>query len=319
MAGGELSALQQETLAALARRGEPVVFAAELIAELKRDADDALAELAERLTGARTTDTDDPTRSKLWVSKFAISQVLSCEAAWAAPDDFTWTALTARGTVCHRAVQLGLNWRGPVAPAELVDSAIELLEREDASLGPWLQGLRHADRADLRSLCVERATAFVESFPPLKAAWRPVTEARTSYPPAGPIVLSARPDLTIGHAEGGESRKVIVDLKTGRLRAGHRDDLRYYAVVETLVRRVPPRLLVTYSLESAASDVEVVTEALLRSALRRTLDAVDRMIEIRHEGREPTACGRSFCRRCGPGSSEAEDAPFGPGDASSEG
>src|SRR5690606_32169892 len=145
--------------------------------------------------------------AKLWVSKFAISQVLACEAAWAAPDDFAWTALTARGTVCHRAVQRGLNWRGPVVPAELVDSALALLSREDASLGPWLRELTPAEHADLRSLCVERTTAFVESFPPLKPAWRPVTEARTSYPPAGPIVLSARPDLTIGHAESGEDRK----------------------------------------------------------------------------------------------------------------
>jgi hypothetical protein len=205
-------------------------------------------------------------------------------------------------------VQLSLNWKGLVTPAEVVDGAMELIGGEDNSLGPWLRALSPVDRADVRALCVERVSAFVEAFPPLKPSWRPVTEARASYPPSGPIVLSARPDLTIGHADGAESRKVIIDLKSGRLRPAHRDDLRYYALVETLVRRVPPRLLVTFSLESAAPDVEAVSEMLLRSALRRTLDAVARMIEVRHEGREPKACGQRFCAHCGPGvDADADD------------
>jgi hypothetical protein len=204
-----------------------------------------------------------------------------------------------------------LNWKGPVSPADLVDGAMTLIAAEDNSLGPWLRELAPVERADVRALCVERVSAFVEAFPPLRASWRPVTEARTSYPPAGPIVLSAKPDLTVGHADGGESRKVIIDLKSGRLRAAHRDDLRYYALVETLVRRVPPRLLVTFSLESAAPDTEAVSEMLLRSALRRTLDAIERMIEVRHEGREPKACGQRFCVHCGPGADAFADPDAG--------
>jgi len=300
MPDDELSPLQRETLDVLSRRGDPVVFDPGFVTELRADADAGLAELAERVDAAPT---DDPAGrpGRVWVSKFAVAQVLGCEAAWAEPDDFAWSAATARGTVCHRAVQLGLHWRGPLVPAALVDEAIELLVGEDASLGAWLRECGDAVRADVRSLAVERLSAFLEAFPPLQPAWRPVTEARTSYPPSGSIVLSAKPDLTIGHAAAGESRKVLVDLKTGRLRSSHRDDLRYYALVETLVRRIPPRLTVTYSLESSAPDVEVVTETLLRSSLRRTLDAVERMVEIRFEGRDPGACGQRWCRHCGPG------------------
>ena len=62
--------------------------------------------------------------------------------------------------------------------------------------------------------------------------------------------MRARIDLTLGVPRGGESRKVIVDLKTGRLLHRHREDLRFYALIETLVRDVPPRLLASYSLDS---------------------------------------------------------------------
>ena len=74
----------------------------------------------------------------------------------------------------------------------------------------------------------------------------------------------------------------------------HREDLRFYALIETLVREVPPRLLASYSLDSAAAETEDVTVDLLRSTLRRTLDGVQRMVEIQFEGRPPT-------RTAGPG------------------
>ena len=96
-------------------------------------------------------------------------------------------------------------------------------------------------------------------------------------------MLRARIDLTLGVPRRGESRKVIVDLKTGRLIHRHREDLRFYALIETLVRDVPPRLLASYSLDSAAAETEEVTVDLLRSTLRRTLDGVERMVEIRFE------------------------------------
>jgi hypothetical protein len=91
---------------------------------------------------------------------------------------------------------------------------------------------------------------------------------------------------------------VIVDLKTGRLTHRHREDLRFYALVETFVRDVPPRLLATYSLDSASADTEEVTVELLRSTLRRTLDGVERLVEVRFEGRPPTRSASPACRWC---------------------
>ena len=283
-----MTPVQQRTLDLLRRTGDPVEFRAEFVAELRADLHAGLIELEERLPDAET----------LWVSKHHIDRVLTCEASWAAPDGFEWTPANARGKIAHRAIQLSVHWPGDNAPVTLVNEAITRVCDEEKTLGDWIRGLAPADVADLRGRSVEHVTKFLECFPPLEGSWIPVTESRMQYPREGRIVLIARVDLTLGRTAGRESRKVIIDIKTGRLHARHREDLRFYALLETLTRDVPPRLLVTYSLDSGSADREETTESVLRSALRRTLDAVERMIEVRHEDREPARTPSVACRWC---------------------
>ena len=283
--------MQQRTLELLSRNGEPVVFDAEDIAELRADLDRGLTELASRI------DESDADRA-LVVTKHDLGEVFTCEAKWSAPDEFAWSAAMAKGQVAHKAIQLAIHWRDDIVPITLVDEAIDRLAREEQGLGPWLATLPAADAADLRGRAVEHVTKFIECFPTLDPRWRPVTEGSAQYPLAGPIVLRARIDLTLGVPRNQESRKVIIDIKTGRLLHRHREDLRFYALIEALVRDVPPRLLASYSLDSAAAETEEVTIELLRSTLRRTLDGVERMIEIRFEGRLPTRTPGPACRWC---------------------
>lgn len=283
-----LTPVQLRTLGAL-RRTEPAVeFAADFVAELRADALAGLAELADRLG-----DADD-----LWVSKHGVAGVLACEAQHLAPDDFTWTPARARGQVSHKAIQLLLNWRGEPTPADVVDEAIARLADEDKSIGAYVAGLGPGDEAELRGLAVERVTKFLECFPPLDRRWHPMTEASARFPATGRIQLTAKVDLVLGRPAGRESRKVIVDLKSGRIVAQHREDLRFYALVETLCRDVPPRKLATFSLDSGQAEVEDVTTGLLRSSLRRTLDAIERMVELRAEGRDPRRSPNVACRWC---------------------
>lgn len=283
-----LTPVQQRTLELLRRTGEPVEFDADFVAELRADLQAGLAELEDRLDGDDT----------LWVSKHHIDRVLTCEASWAAPDAFEWAPANARGKIAHRAIQLSVHWPSDEAPATLVNEAIERMRSEEHGLGGWLDGLSGADLADLRGRSVEHVSKFLECFPRLEGAWIPVTESRMQYPREGRIVLSARVDLTLGRTVGRESRKVIIDVKTGRLHQRHREDLRFYALLETLTRDIPPRLLVTYSLDSGSADREETTTGLLRSTLRRTLDAIERMVEIRDEGREPKRVPTVACRWC---------------------
>ena len=105
-------------------------------------------------------------------------------------------------------------------------------------------------------------------------------------------------DLMSGRPSGDESRKVIIDLKTGRPNARHRQDLGFYALIETLARDVPPRKLATFYLDASEAQSEDVSERLLRSAIRRTLDGINAIIELEYEGRAPIRRPGSSCRWC---------------------
>ena len=285
---GALTPVQLRTLDALRRSEHPLVFDGDDIVALRTDAAAGLAELASRLDGDDT----------MFVTKHGVRSVLACEANHLAPDDFKWSPARARGQVSHKAIQLLLNWRGEPTPADLVDDAMARLADDERSLGNYVAGLSAGDEADLRGQTVERVTKFLECFPPLDRRWHPMTEAAAQFPVDGPIVLRARVDLVIGRPAGAESRKVIVDLKSGRIAPAHREDLRFYALVETLCRDVPPRKLASFSLDSGVAVTEEVTLGLLRSSLRRTLDAVERMIELRSESRPPDRSPGVTCRWC---------------------
>ncbi|HEY3485730.1 MAG TPA: hypothetical protein VGK49_10120, partial [Ilumatobacteraceae bacterium] len=75
-------------------------------------------------------------------------------------------------------------------------------------------------------------------------------------------------------------------------------DLRYYALLETLVTRVPPRRLASYYLDAGDPHVEDVTEAVLRSAARRTVDGVRALVDLTTARRQPVKRGGAHCRWC---------------------
>jgi hypothetical protein len=289
-----LTPVQQRTLDVLARNGTPVEFDAALVAELRADLDRGLGELADRIRAS----TAAPEQSVV-VTKHDLGELFGCEAKWSASDDFAWSPARARGQVAHKAIQLLVHWRSEVVPIALVDEAIDRLAGDESTgLARWLANLGPGDAAELRGRAVEHVTKFLECFPRLDPSWWPVTEGSAHYPRDGPILLRARIDLTLGTPRRRESRKVIVDLKTGRLIHRHREDLRFYALVETMVRDVPPRLLASYSLDAASAETEEVTVELLRSTLRRTLDGIERIVEIRFEGRAPARRPGAACRWC---------------------
>ena len=284
-----LTPAQRRTLHALRRTDDEArVFDPAFVAGLRADAAAAIAELTERLDADRA----------LAVNKFSVAEVLTCETHFLQPAPFAWSPAIACGKVAHRSIELLLNWHGDATPADLVDAALERLHEDDNSLGDWLAIISAGARADVRSRAVARVTQFVECFPPLRRTWHPVTEAQIRWPLGGPITLRAKADIVIGRPTGNEARKVLIDLKSGGITHRHREDLRYYALVETLVREVPPRIVASFSLEAGDAVVETVTEGMLRSSLRRTLDAIDRMIELQVEGRPPRPGPSDACYRC---------------------
>jgi hypothetical protein len=282
-----LTPLQRRTLGLLRRNAEPVVFDQSFVAQLQGDIEEAF-ELFEKRLGGET----------IFMNKHRVAGVLDCEVQYLHDDGFAWTIANAVGKVAHRAIELAMNWRGEPAPAELVEEAIARLVDKEDGFGDWLASLREADLADLRGPAINKVITFQECFPPLDPKWAPATEASLRWPLDGPITLSGKVDLAMGRPAQAESRRVIVDLKSGRPSPTHREDLRFYALVETLRSQVPPRKLASYYLEAGQPDVEDVTEAVLLSASRRMLDAVNAEIELRIEGRSPVKRPGTSCRWC---------------------
>ena len=287
MTTGELNPMQQSVVDVLGKPAGWVPLPISVVESVREQIETALASLAAKLTADRP----------LFISKSSLTTVHGCEAHYLASlDSFEWTILNVRGTVMHKAVELAINWRGSVEPAALVDEALARLEDEE-SRGPseFIAQLSPGERAQLRSYAVDLYTKFEESFPPLKASWRPVTESAARVEIFnGLIFLSTRVDLTLG----GPGSKVIIDLKSGRIYSNHREDLRFYALVESLRSGQPPRRLATYSLESARADVEEVTEGVLQSAVRRVVDGANAIYELTREEREPKLNPGSQCRWC---------------------
>jgi hypothetical protein len=283
---------QAEVLAALgARPHERPAFDPRLRQELRAELEERLAPLADRL---------DPGDS-LWVSKHLLSTVHGCEGMFVAreAEEFAWTPANARGVVSHKAIELSVSWRGDPAPGQLVDEAIARLIASGDRIAVYLGGLGEGERAELHGEAVERVSMFQECFPPLEPRWRPVAESRLRADLCQDrIVLSGKVDLTVGRADGVRAGKVLVDLKTGGFAPSHVDDLRFYALVETLRLGVPPRLLASYYLDGGRLVDETVTEALLRSALERVVHGVAAAVDLRRGEREPVLRPGVPCRWC---------------------
>ena len=284
-----LNPTQERTLELLRRSTTPVTFDPDVIASLTGDLSDAIEHLTQRVVAA-----SDET---IWLSKSKIGSVLGCEYHHLHPAEFVWNAALAAGTVAHRAIELLVGWRGEPIPATLVAEAIERLIDAPGNIGDWLAQMSEADRADLVNAAVDRVVKFTESFPPLDMRFIPVAESSVRWPEKGAIVLAGKTDLTLGRAENGEARKVIIDLKTGGMWPNHLDDLRFYALLETMRIGIPPRKIAGFYLDAGRAVVEDVTIDTLRSAAHRTLDALGLAVELL-EGREPVRRPQASCRWC---------------------
>lgn len=287
-----LNPAQQDVVEQLGAQPEDrPVFADDLRSHLRSALDTAAAPHLDIL----------PEGEDLFLNKHRLAQVHGCETLLLAEEaeEFEWKVPIARGTVVHKAVELAVNWRREIEPPTIIDEAISRFEQDSGSLGHWLRGCSEADRAELRSESLDSFTKYLECWPPLKPAWRPVTESRLRAELCdGRLILAGKVDLTLGAAQGRRAGKVLVDFKTGGFAPIHREDLRFYALVETLRIGVPPRLLASYYLDQARFVPEVVTEETLTATTARVADGVGRLTSLLHGGRSPGRMVGPACRWC---------------------
>jgi hypothetical protein len=235
------------------------------------------------------------------VAKSALAQVHACEAHRVAVEQspFEWSSATARGVIAHKAIELSVGMARPAAPAELVDLAMARLQEDERGPGAFLAAAGDAERAELRAAAADHVYKFTDEFPPLRRAWKPRLESSLiARLCGGRVELRGTIDLAIGQAEGTTARVLIVDFKTGRPSATHVDDLRFYALLETLRVGVPPFRVASWYLDSGHWHAEDVDEDLLAAAARRTADGVRALIDLRLGRRPPAVSPGPVCTWC---------------------
>ena len=271
-------------------------------AEFARGLRDTLeAELADLADAAKERDDRG-----LWVSKRDLAGVLGCETHYCVRKStpFKWTVATARGTVLHKAVELSVHY--DLSPGRAVAAALERVIATEENLGRFLASASNSDTKDLTATCISLLTRFWKTFPPIPPSWLPTTEVSARVRLCeGAFVLSGKYDLTLGTPKpvvgkdaGVRAGKVIVDLKTGRRNSTDPEDLRFYALIETLLEGVPPLGIGSFYVAEGRIEHEPVTQDALASALRRTIDGIHSLMELASGEREPALQPGPRCRWC---------------------
>lgn len=291
----QLNEAQQRVVHELgATSAQRPVFPDGLAAGLREHLTNSLRPLAERL------DADE----RLFVSKFLLSQVLGCETRHLHEMDreFAWSVPVARGTVAHKAIELSVHWRTVPIATELVDQAIARLTNDGSGIADYLLHLPEAEHAELRSDASNATQAFLDGFPPLRSRpqWRPAVEVRGRYEFLdSKVILSGKVDLSLGGPTGDRSGRVFIDLKTGRRSRSHVDDLRYYALIETVRYGTPPRALASYYLDESRLSTETVSQDILWSTADRVIAAIERHRTLLAGEDRPLLRPSVACRWCG--------------------
>ncbi len=292
--GHTLNPAQQDVLDQLGagRDGRPT-FHRSLLEELRTELDDGLKPIVDQLGPPESRDI-------LVVTKHLLTLAMGCERHFLATEDepFTWSVPTARGSVVHKAIELSIHWKSDPMPLTLVDKALTRLSLTDSSLADWLHTCTDVEKAELRAEANDQTAKFLEGWPRLKKVWWPVTEARLRSTHQSVIVLSGRVDLTLGRSQGDRAGKVLIDLKTGGFSPSHLEDLRFYALIETLRTGIPPRRLATNYLDEGRFLAEDVTTSLLHSSVARVIDGVARIVKTRRREHEPATAPGPPCRWC---------------------
>jgi hypothetical protein len=270
--------MQDQILHALLGRGvERPVFAPGLAAELRDELEARLAPVVAALGE----------EDRLFVTKAKLRDALTCEGlAYGREQDtgFAWNERNVLGTLGHRAIQRLVMGRYEQTPIDAVDEimAQTIAADEPPDLAAFLRELRPGARAELLGDVADAVTKFVIDWPPVARSWSPRVESplRTDLCDKR-IVLSGRPDLALGRPKGEQAGSFLCDLKSGYEHSGNLYDVRFYALVETLCRKVPPFRIAIYYFDSSSYDVLDVTEDLLRSEVRRVADGIARHARLR--------------------------------------
>lgn len=142
----------------------------------------------------------------------------------------------------------------------------------------FVRSLEGQDLADLEDELETQSEILQSSWPRLSPSWLPRTQERIAVPlRGGEVVLVGVVDLIVGAPSAGRASVGLIEVKSGRARTEDRDDLRFYALLETLRSGAPPFRVATFYTRTGQVDSEDVDDQLLTSTVPRVLTTIDRM------------------------------------------
>jgi hypothetical protein len=236
----------------------------------------------------------------LTISKGMLAQVHACEGRYLAVDEFDWSPANAKGTIVHKAIELSVDGTKALPPQALVTKAMDWIceSPTSQSLAEYVRRIGEAERAELRNNSTDLVIKFLEMFPPLKPHWHPNAEATTAaYVGNKRVVFQGKIDLKLGVLQADRSSTLIIDIKTGNPAFTDLDDLRFYALLETLRTGVPPYRWANAYVSAGRADSEDASEAILYTALKRTIEGARKIGEL-NMGRTPKLTPGSACKFC---------------------
>jgi hypothetical protein len=142
----------------------------------------------------------------------------------------------------------------------------------------FVRGLTGSELTEFKDELETQSAILVSKWPRLAPAWLPRTQERISVPLAGGrVVLVGIIDLMIGVPSAGQASVGLVEVKSGRARSEDREDLRFYALLETLRSGAAPFRLATFYTRTGQLDAEDVDDELLATSVQRVIGAVTRL------------------------------------------
>jgi hypothetical protein len=146
----------------------------------------------------------------------------------------------------------------------------------------FIESLEGRERVDFEDEVETQSAIIVSRWPQLSSAWLPRTQERIALPlVGGGIVLVGIIDLIIGAPSQGRASVEVIDVKSGRPRLDDREDLRYYALLETLRSGAAPFRTATFYTRTGQVDFEDVDDEVLTCTVRSVLSAVERLVGAR--------------------------------------
>jgi len=138
-----------------------------------------------------------------------------------------------------------------------------------------VETLTGEDLSRFRDEVETQSAILLSRWPKLSASWLPRTQERIAVPLAGGnVVLVGVVDLIVGAPSSGRASVALIEVKSGSARLGDREDLWFYALLETLRSGAPPSRVATFYTRTGQVDAEDVDDARLIASVQRVLSAV---------------------------------------------